>query len=168
MILVTIPGSLLTYCGTALLVVVDCVDLPSHITSWLPRLPMEQIRVLACVAVIAVSLLPLPASAWNIPGPMLSGAIAYQVLQEESPQTIDNVRAMLEKHPWYADQWQSRLQDVPAPDHTLVLFMQSSRWADDIRSNNKQQQRALWRYINWLFKPDGQPPALDICRPIGV
>jgi hypothetical protein len=39
---------------------------------------------------------------------MLSGAIAYQVLQQESPQTIDKVKAMLEKHPWYANQWQAR------------------------------------------------------------
>ena len=30
----------------------------------------------------------------------------------------------LEKHPWYANQWQARLQDVPAADHGLVLFMQ--------------------------------------------
>ena len=82
---------------------------------------------------------PLPASAWNIPGHMLSGAIAYQVLQQESPQTIDKVKAILQKHPWYANQWQARLQDVPVADHSLVLFMQSARWADDIRNNDKQQ-----------------------------
>jgi hypothetical protein len=90
---------------------------------------------------------------------MLSGIIAYQVLQQENPATIDKVRAGLEKHPSYANQWQVRLQDVPAGDHGLVLFMQSSRWADYIRSNDKQQQRALWRYIKWPFKPDGQPPS---------
>jgi hypothetical protein len=33
---------------------------------------------------------------------MLSGAIAYQVLQQENPQTIKKVRAVLEKHPSYA------------------------------------------------------------------
>jgi hypothetical protein len=32
---------------------------------------------------------------------MLSGAIAYQVLQQENPQTIEKVKAVLEKHPWY-------------------------------------------------------------------
>jgi hypothetical protein len=30
---------------------------------------------------------------------MLSAAIAYQVLQQESPQTIEKVNAVLEKHP---------------------------------------------------------------------
>src|SRR5262245_15457122 len=98
---------------------------------------MGQIRVLACVAVIALAVLPLPASAWNILGHMLSGIIAYQVLQQESPQTIDKVKALLKKHPWYANQWQARLQDVPIADQGLVLFMQAARWADDIRSTDK-------------------------------
>ena len=34
---------------------------------------------------------------------------------------------MLTKHPWYASQWQARLQDVPVADHSLVLFMQAAR-----------------------------------------
>jgi len=55
---------------------------------------------------------------------MLSGIIAYQILQKENPQTIEKVKAVLEKHPWYAHQWQARLQDVPVADHGLVLFMQ--------------------------------------------
>jgi hypothetical protein len=94
---------------------------------------MEQIRLLVCLTVIGVFVLPLPASAWNIPNHMLSGIIAYQVLQQENPQTIDKVKAVLEKHPWYANQWQARLQDVPVADRDMVLFMQAARWADDIR-----------------------------------
>jgi hypothetical protein len=57
---------------------------------------------------------------------MLSGAIAYRVLQQESPQTIEKVKTVLEKHPWYANQWQARLQDVPAAERDLVLFMQAA------------------------------------------
>ena len=63
---------------------------------------MEQMRLLTYLVVIALTL-PAPASAWNIPGHMLSGAIAYQVLRQENPQTIGKVRAVLEKHPWYAN-----------------------------------------------------------------
>ena len=126
---------------------------------------MRQIRLLACVAVVTVTVLPLPASAWNIPGHMFSGAIAYQVLQQENPPTIEKVKAVLERHLRYANQWQSRLKDVSAADHGLVLFMQVARWADDIRSNDKQQHRALWHYINWPFKPDGQPPTVQTKEP---
>ena len=76
--------------------------------------------------------MPLPASAWNIPGHMLSAAITYQVLKQENPPTIEKVRAVLEKHPWYANQWQARLQDVSVADRDLMLFMQASRWADEL------------------------------------
>ena len=53
--------------------------------------------------------------------------------------------------------WQARLQDVPVVDHGLVLFMQAARWADDIRIRDKAQNRPSWHYINWPFKPAGQP-----------
>src|SRR4029077_2539834 len=106
-----------------------------------------------------------PASAWNIPGHMLSAAIAYQVLQRESPQAIDKVKAALEKHPWYAHQWQARLQDVPVADRDLVLFMQASRWADDIRTQDKAQSRPSWHYINLPFKPEGQPTNVQVREP---
>jgi hypothetical protein len=96
---------------------------------------------------------------------MLSGAIAYQVLQQESPQTIDKVKAVLEKHPWYANQWQARLQDVPVADHGLVLFTQAARWPDDIRTRDKQYHRARWHYINWPFKPEGQPDIVQTREP---
>src|SRR5215475_10080575 len=104
--------------------------------------------LLTLLVVLTLAVTPLPASAWNIPGHMLSGIIAYQVLQQENPQTIEKVKTVLEKHPWYANQWQARLQDVPAADHSLMLFMQAARWADDIRTSDKQQHRALWHYIN--------------------
>jgi hypothetical protein len=94
-----------------------------------------------------LAVLPLPASAWNIPGHMLSAAITHQILLQENPSTIAKVKAVLEKHPWYANQWQSRLQDVPGADRDLVLLMQASRWADDIRTQDKAQSRPSWHYI---------------------
>jgi hypothetical protein len=119
----------------------------------------------ASLVLLTLAVLPLPASAWNIPGHMLSGIIAYQVLQQQSPQTIDKVKAVLEKHPWYANQWQARLQDVPAADHGFVLFMQAARWADDIRTQDKAQNRPPWHYINLPFKPEGQPNNVQIREP---
>ena len=93
--------------------------------------------LIASLVLLTLTLSPLPALAWNIPGHMLSAAITYQVLRQENPSTIENIKAVLEKHPWYANQWQARLQDVPIADHALVLFMQAARWADDIRTRDK-------------------------------
>src|SRR5215510_1538818 len=101
------------------------------------------LSLLALLVLSTLVVLPLPASAWNIPSHMLSGAIAYHVLQQENPQIIEKVKTVLEKHPWYANQWQARLQDVPVADRDLMLFMQAAKWADDIRSNDKQEHRAL-------------------------
>ena len=70
------------------------------------------------------------ASAWNIPNHMLSGAIAYPVLSQENPETVEKVKAVLQKHPWYANQWQAKLQDAPVANHDMVLFMQAARWAE--------------------------------------
>jgi hypothetical protein len=126
---------------------------------------MEQIRLLAFVVVVTVIALPISASAWNIPGHMLSGIIAYQIVQQENPQTIVKVKTVLEKHPWYANQWQARLQDVPVADHGVVLFMQAARWADELRITDRQHHRALWHYINWPFKPDGQPASVQPREP---
>jgi S1/P1 Nuclease len=77
---------------------------------------------------------------------------------------------MLEKHPWYTNQWQARLQDVPVVDHGLVLFMQAARWADDIRIRDKAQNRPSWHYINWPFKPAGQPDSVQInkAEPVNI
>jgi hypothetical protein len=44
-------------------------------------------------AALLLAIFPRPASAWNIPGHMLWAAIAHQILQQERPQTIDNVKA---------------------------------------------------------------------------
>src|SRR5262249_61943629 len=47
----------------------------------------------------------------------------------------------------------------------MVLLMQAARWADDIRANNKQHHRALWHYINWPFRPEGQPASVQTREP---
>jgi len=51
---------------------------------------------------------------------------ATQVLQQESPRTIDKVKAVLERHPWYTNQRQARVQDIPVADHDMMLFMQTA------------------------------------------
>jgi S1/P1 Nuclease len=123
------------------------------------------VSLVAPLVLLALAVLPLPASAWNIPGHMLSGIIAYQVLNQESPPTIEKVKAMLEKHPWYANQWQARVQDVSVADRDMVSFMQAARWPDDIRTQDKAQNRPPWHYINLPFKPEGQPASVQTKEP---
>ena len=92
------------------------------------------------IAACLVVLLPY-AVAWNIPGHMLSGAIAYQSLRTESPATIDAVKATLEKHPWHDSHWNEQLEKAPEPQRDEMLFMLAARWADDIRTRDRAQHR---------------------------
>jgi hypothetical protein len=123
---------------------------------------MIHYRLHAFFAILAFSTSAVPVFAWNIPAHMLSAIITYQVLNQENPETIEKVQAALEKHPWYTNQWQVKLEDVAVSDHGLVLFMQASRWADDIRTQDRQYHRGPWHYINWPFKPEGQPASVQI------
>jgi hypothetical protein len=43
--------------------------------------------------------------------------------------------------------------------------MQAARWADDIRSNDRAQNRPRWHYINLPFKPEGQPATVQVREP---
>jgi hypothetical protein len=49
-------------------------------------------RLLATIAIFFIYLtVPFNAFGWNIPGHMLSGAIAYQIMQQENPSKIPSV-----------------------------------------------------------------------------
>jgi S1/P1 Nuclease len=43
--------------------------------------------------------------------------------------------------------------------------MQAARWADDIRMRDKQYHRGPWHYINFPFKPEGQPASVQAKEP---
>jgi hypothetical protein len=50
-------------------------------------------------------------------------------------------------------------------DRDVVLFMQAARWSDDIRIQDKGQNRPRWHYINLAFKPESQPAEVQIREP---
>ena len=68
---------------------------------------------IAVALVVSTLTSPFDLFGWNIPGHMLSGAIAYQILQRENPSTIPTVRSILEKNPWYETRWKSQLEKLP-------------------------------------------------------
>jgi len=99
---------------------------------------------------------PWPYALWDH---RLPGSLARE------PADHREGKGVLERHPWHANQWQDRLQDVPSAEHALVLFMQAARWADDIRIRDRQHHRGPWHYINWPFKPERQPASVQTREP---
>jgi hypothetical protein len=50
------------------------------------------VSLVVSLVLLTLAVWSLPASAWNIPSHILSGAIAYQILWQENPGTIDKVK----------------------------------------------------------------------------
>jgi hypothetical protein len=96
---------------------------------------------------------------------MLSGAIAYQILQRENPSTIPIVRSVLEKNPWYETRWKAQLEKLPDTERDEILFMLAARWADDIRTLNKAESRLLWHYVDFPLKPEGERASIQVVEP---
>ena len=103
--------------------------------------------------------------AWNIPAHMLSGAIAYQTLRHENPAKITTVTVVLRHYPSFETHWRAQFEGLPAADRDEIVFMFAARWADDLRTSDRSQQRGSWHYINWPFKPEGQPESCGPSRP---
>jgi hypothetical protein len=114
-----------------------------------------------------LAILPPQSLAWNAPAQMLNGSLTYQILQRHSPQTINAVKAILQKHPWYETRWKAQLEEAHI-DADEMLFMLAPRWADDVRTRDRPQHRAAWHYLNEPFKPNGQPESVKKRAPEAV
>ena len=117
------------------------------------------------IVAIAFAVLCTEAFAWNIPGHMLNGSIAYQILQRENPSAISTVRSILQKNPWHESRWKAELDKLTEAERNEMLFMLAARWADDIRTLDKVQSRLPWHYVDFPFKPEGEPASIQVIQP---
>lgn len=80
------------------------------------------------VLIVLVVLFPVPAAAWNAAGHRLVACIAWENLDQRARKEI---AALLHTHPDH-DRWERRGGRAD-PDRTV--FVESSTWPDDIRSD---------------------------------
>lgn len=110
------------------------------------------------VFVLVLGLMPFSSFAWNKPGHMVTGAIAYRELKASDPQALSRVINLLKKHPWYEETWKPAIQELSSNDpdkEGLYLFMYAARWPDDVR-DDPDLHCELCHYINYRLGP-GQP-----------
>src|SRR5438045_6054112 len=112
---------------------------------------MDLILIIGFLLAITPSVL-----AFNKPGHMVSGAIAYQELKVNKPEVIARVVQILKQHPDYQTRWAPKLAGAVDPDQTL--FMLAARWPDDVRGTPEHREK--WHYINYPLQFGGMPPAL--------
>ena len=104
------------------------------------------------VGILLILVAVSSALAWNKAGHMVAGAIAYADLQQNNPETLARVVALLKTHPHFATKWAPRLAQLhlTPEEHALSLFMLAARWPDDIRED-PIFHHGPWHYINWTL-----------------
>jgi hypothetical protein len=106
------------------------------------------------------------AVAWNRPGHMVTGAIAYYELKSRDPIALSNVINLLKQNPSYAAEWLPQINAIHDNDpdkHGLFLFMYAARWPDDVRDTPLHCEKC--HYINYPYKPQGQPASVPTPTP---
>jgi hypothetical protein len=112
-----------------------------------------------------VSLLASAAFAWNQAGHMTTAAIAYDTLKKDNPQALAKVLTTLRQHPQFDTMWAKQINRVDPADQDEALFMLAARWPDDIR-DNPDYNHGEWHYIDYPFKPAGQPDSVLAPPPV--
>ena len=86
-------------------------------------------------------------------------AIAFDELLRDAPATVARVIAILQQHPQYESRWKPQLAAMSPQDQERFLFMLAARWPDDIRGDTAFDH-PKWHYIDYPYKPTGQPASV--------
>jgi S1/P1 Nuclease len=113
--------------------------------------------------------LPTPARAWNKPGHMLTGALAYYQLRERDPAAIPAIIALLQHHRAWPMWMDSLARDPTAgpQDRDLFVFMYAARFPDDFKGmpDYDKPRYDPQHYVDFPFKPAGQPSSVHTQPP---
>jgi hypothetical protein len=108
------------------------------------------------------------ALAWNKAGHMVSGAIAFRELKDSDPQALGKVIEIFKSHPDYQTKWLPAIKkQIGMKNHDQYVFMFAARWADDIR-DNPDLHCGSCHFINYPFRPSGQPDSVTVKEPQAV
>ena len=101
------------------------------------------------LALLALTLLPAPAFAWNAKGHMVVARLAWRQLSDDQKAKVS---AVLKKHPHYAEYLADRRPDGFAEDEWA--FMRGATWADWVRGK-RDYDHPTWHYVNYPIVPPG-------------
>jgi hypothetical protein len=95
---------------------------------------------------------------------MVTGAIVYDLMKQDSPAALARMIELLEKHPKYEKMFAPKLEKVEPNQRGRALVMLAARWPDDIR-DDRDLDHPKWHYIDFPFKPKGQPASVATAEP---
>jgi len=114
----------------------------------------------ALIALLAAG----PGSAWNRAGHMTMAAMAFDELLRDAPATVARVVAILQHHPQYESRWRPQIAAMALDEQQRFLFMLAARWPDDVRGD-AAFDHPKWHYIDYPYKPSGQPSSVSAPAP---
>jgi S1/P1 nuclease len=123
----------------------------------------KTMRSFILLSVVIITLLAAQAVAWNPPTHIVSGAISYRILLEEPKgrATLGAIRPLLyAKALDRSGLLQRQTQSRTGAEADEMRFILTTGWADQIRNADPAQHRDKWHYINWPFKPEGEPASV--------
>lgn len=124
-------------------------------------------RSLTALHVLVLMFAAERVAAWNPPAHIVIAAIAYRALLEHPEQrVISAIRPMLYVSALDPDgSLQRQTENLSAREADEVRFILTAAWADVVRNADPAQHRDRWHYINWPFKPEGEPARVVSRRP---
>lgn len=116
-------------------------------------------RSVFVIACLLFTLLPLQVAAWNPPAHIVTGLVAYRTLLQkpEGRAVLSATRPLLYAKSLERSGLWRQLHGVTAADANEMRFALTTGWADLIRNADPARHRDRWHYINWPFKPEGEP-----------
>lgn len=108
------------------------------------------LSVAMSTAIVLGALTPAPARAWDAPGHLATGDIAYDVLSVRQPKTVAAIVAIMRDHPDHA-LFEQRLAGLSGKARERRLFALMAVWPDDVRGTPRD--RPEWHYglkvVSW-------------------
>lgn len=110
----------------------------------------------SCVALVLAALFHCSAvMAWSRPGHMVTAAIAYEELRAQDPKVLEQIVALVERHPDRAA-FEIAIGGARGEERRRRIFLELARWADDTRGSI--HDHPTWHYSSRPLINQASPP----------
>lgn len=116
---------------------------------------MLQRGIIVALAIVVVALSP-PAWAWDHPGHMTTGAIAYDDIERTRPELIEKIGMLFLAHPDTSPFWVAA-GEAKGKERVRRMFIECGRWADDVKFT--PSDRPTFHTARWPIVTKDAPPA---------
>ena len=101
------------------------------------------------------AMLSSSAFAWDHPGHMTTGAIAYDEIERTNPELIEKIGLLFLAHPEVSPFWVAA-GEAKGKERVRRMFIECARWADDVKFTS--HDRPTYHTARWPIVTKDAPP----------